>query len=423
MTGDVPLRAAWPATGGQAGIWLADQHLGGSAAYNTTVAFTIEGADEAAVESAYRRLLECTPGLRVRMGLDRQGDVIQWIADVDPDVDWVTRPVDPVQGPDVDERLREVVARPFLTDGGQLCRLVAGHTPQGNVVAVLVAHHLVNDGASQVALAHRFVDALAGQIDGQVPSRYVGLVETVRKAEHRARSDDHEYWVRRVTARGLGNDAVDSCPIVDRAGSAAGYTRGRCGVRHLAQVVALARSTGASPFLVMAGSVHRALTAVGLNPLGLGVAVSVRPHHGRDDDVVGCFVNQVFLTATPAPGEPFAAFLTREVPGWREDLSRRCLPLLDLADDSQLAGYAPHLNRFTVSLRRAPEALSWRHGALRVSAELFKRYLAPRSDLAIRLIQRGQQLEYDAEWRPSLSLQIAHTFPATLDAILSGEQA
>lgn len=410
----------YPTTGAQAGLWLADQRLGPGCAYHVVLAFTLEGrVDLQRVEAAWRGLVDQIAPLQLRMGLDEQGRVGQWFAPVSGRVWWSDVRVSSPDDLDLDPVLGRWVREPFDPDGGELCRMAAAPTVDGHTAVVLVAHHLLCDGISQTVLADRFVECvLQGTVRSAPAQRYLELVRHVREAEEGCLRREGERWAMRVTHRLAGDRWWPS----ETSEHGPGHVRLHVDAATTNRLRGLARRVGGSLFLVLVGAVHRALAVLGCDRTVTSVAASVRPPDGAYDDVVGHFVNQVPLLASHRPGGSLPDLVSQEVPGWREDLTTRTLPPLALSEHATLAPLMADLHRVMVSERRSPATPVRRYaggdvGPITVS--LFTRSYQCRSDLMVRFIRRGDDIEYDVDWSSALPPEISVHFVRVLSDVLA----
>ncbi|GAA2909523.1 hypothetical protein GCM10010517_75950 [Streptosporangium fragile] len=384
-----------PTTSGQAALWYADQKRAANGGYNVSIVWTINQdvpAPEIAV--SWSRLRQEVPALSVRMGLDRDGAVVQWTCAEELAQEYADFADSPDAEMEAAAFLSARTARAFDTDGGPLARLVVARVSREVMVVTLVAHHLIVDGVSQVHLARRFAAAL--QPFGEEPSsqHYADLIDLVRQDESRTHPADRAYWSERVAGFLNGADWFAADPMGD-LGVRAGRRRGEVVGADLASLTAAARDLGVGLYLLVAAAVHRAMAMAGVERTVVCSAVSVRPIGGALDDVVGCFINLVPLTARHLPGETLGELVRREAAGWRRDHCHRNLSLLEIGG----TGSPPNrLDRVFFSYRETDPTLTWTGPGPDVSADLFTEYPATRSDLTVRVLRGVDRLHYEVEW-------------------------
>lgn len=399
------MRSFEPTTASQAAIWVADQYLGPSGAYNVAVILTVRGGmTRADVEGACRRLARATPALRIRMGIDRQGNIVQWFAPKGPVLEWLGT----VAG-DMADVYRRCIDRPFEADGGELTRFVACETSDGDIAVMIIGHHAVLDGLSQALIAERFVACLRGVPGSQSPGRYRDLVRWCIDREERAKSSNQDYWFDRV-ATGLGDgDWVASSRVAGRRENHRSLMPDSCHRR----LSFLSARCHVSLFLMLMGAIHHTLAASGMSRTVVCTAVSLRPPDGSCDDVVGCFVGQIPLIAASRQGESLADLVLREAPHWQCDLRRRHTPFPVII--SQLRGHGGEkvrIDRVITSFRRSQSLMAWHLGSGDVVADIFNKYYSAKTDLSVRFMARGSGLEYDIEWSADAPVELSTMFDA-----------
>lgn len=384
-----------PTTTGQAAMWYADQREGADGSYSVTVVWTVGGDVAAArIAGAWSRVQRETPALRMRMGLDRAGAVVQWLSSEELALDHADFQDRPEGGTEGAAFLTQRSAQAFDSDGGPLARLVCARVRRDVTVVALVAHHLIVDGLSQVYLARRFAAALLPPGGEPSSQHYAAVTGAVRQAEARTREADRAYWVPRVAGFLGGADWFTGAPTAHP-----GYASGGVSGDGLALLVAAAHDLGVTVYLLVAAAVHRALSIAGAGRTVVCSSVSVRPSGGAHDDVVGCFVNVIPLTASHAPGETLGDLVRRESAGWRRDHRHRHLSLLDIAGtDGAVSGAPNRLDRVFLGFRQTDPTLTWTGPGLTLSAGLANRYPATKSDLQVRFFRGADRLHYELEW-------------------------
>jgi hypothetical protein len=402
---------AYATTLGQQSVWFADQALGVTSAYHVTVTVSIDGfVSRSSIDQACERLADSTPALRVRIGIDDNGDVVQWFSAELLPIEWLAVP----EGCDdktVQRVIREGVSRPFDVDGGALVRFVAVRADDQRTVLVIVGHHTVMDGVTQGIVADRFVECLSGPVAPQPPERYLDLVRQVVRAETQAAVTDIPYWLSRlVDGLQTGDWATEGGAV-----GSGGNTRTPLPADRLEEYRRVAADLHVSLFTVVLGVVHHVLGTFGVTTSVVCSAASVRPRDGSHDRTAGCFVNQVPLIARHEPGETAMDLVARQSPQWREDIRRRYLPLITIRDAlSARSGVPVRLDHAFASFRSPQATKGWQVGPLSVTAEIFNRYYEPKADLSVRFMWQAATLEYDIEWSPDAPRGLGADFAAAL---------
>ncbi|OLF09836.1 hypothetical protein BLA60_18910 [Actinophytocola xinjiangensis] len=299
---DVPMSFA------QQRLWFLHQLAEGDEAYHLPLAYRVTGElDVDALRAAVGDLVVRHESLRT-VFVERDGVPVQHVV-ADPDVPFtVGTPLDEALGHRFD-LARELPLR------------VSVHPdPDGCVVLVLL-HHIAADGWSQGPLCRDLATAYAARLGGAAP-RWEPL--PVRYA-------DFAVWQREllesVSAGQIGfwRDALAGVPdelalLTDRPRPAIGSVAADGVEFHLDRelhqaLVALARSGGASLFMVVQAGLAGLLTRLGA---GTDVVLG-SPLAGRLDDqlddLVGFFVNTLVLR-TDVSGDPGFAELVARVREW-----------------------------------------------------------------------------------------------------------
>lgn len=369
------------AVSSQAGIYYHEQRNPGGSSYNAPAYLDVRGAlDVAQVVRACTELVAATPALRLRFGLADSGDVGYWFSAEAPRVDVVDDEIDVV------EQLRI----PFDTDGGPLVRFVVGRPEKGRTSVVVLFHHLVGDGVSQALLPAKLARCIAGRVEAQSEESYDDLVARVRAAENLGRRTLADRWRARLPQQPplLPWPEVDEGPVWHR--------RLRFSHADLTHLRKAASETGTTLFSAVAAVVHRVLALNGVRFPAVSAVTSLRPRGGRDDDVPGCFINQVPLFASEDAGS-LRSTLRTNAEQWRADLRARAFPFLDLAAEMrERAGRGARLDRVVIGLRPLTTP-DWNDGVFAYSSHLYHEYAEAKSDLSFRFFWYDEGLDCDLE--------------------------
>ena len=412
-----------PATPGQASLFFAAQRAVSDCAYNVPTVVEVSGqVSDTALLAACRRLVERTPALRLRFGLDaRTGEVVQWISAEQPEIGFVERTPDQAQPIADYAEYRALEA--FEPDEGALCRLVVVRTGPRDAAIIVVTHHLIIDGVSHPELARRMGDAVADALAEQPDEQYAELVRHVLKEQGESRDRDHDHWAARLPAG-------SRLPSWRPPATADGADREPAGVADGRRLVALGPTAtsrtadaaeGVGLFCYLVAAIHRSMPVTGGDLSAVCAATSVRPRSGGYDAVTGCFINEVPMLADPAAAGSIRALAVAGAPGWKDDLRRRSYPFVDLASRVAHDGDANALrmDSVIVSYRRSPRILAWSRQGLSFSADLYPRYPMAKNEISVRFFHHPESLEYEVQWGRNLPIGHGEAFTADLASALA----
>ncbi|MFG3039424.1 amino acid adenylation domain-containing protein [Streptomyces sp. NPDC048330] len=374
-------------TGGQAGIWLAQQMDPDSSAYNIVYTLdlgpgTADGTDGSAVDlhrlaAAVRRAVEETECLRVSVvagddgprQLPRSRPVDIRVVDLrqaaDPEeaaAAWIAadrdRPVDLAEEP--------LTAHALLRLSDDRVRWAQRH------------HHIAVDGMGVTLLTRRAgelytLEERAPAAHGRSLARLVAADAEYRASERYA--EDRTWWAERMAGR------TEPVRLVERA--AAPMTRR---LRHTAELPgrtldrlrATARAAGVRPSRVLAAAVAAYLHRVtGAPDLVLGLPVTAR-HDEVSATVPGMVSNIVPLRLTVRPATTVGDLLAQTATAIADAVAHGRYRAEDLAKDLGLVDGVPELVGPTVNIQPRTDGLRFAdHDAV-----LRPEWLGPVSDLA-----------------------------------------
>lgn len=193
----------------------------------------------------------------------------------------------------------------------------------GEYLLVLVVHHIAGDGQSMGPLSRDVMSAYASRLAGREPmwepltvqyADYALWQRQVLGAADDPQSLMHAqlgFWTSTLTDAPDLLDLPTDRPRPAVASLSGGRVPVQIGADLHGKLLALARSRGASLFMVM----HAALTAVlgrlgGADDVVIGTPVAGRGEPGLDD-LVGMFVNTLALRTAVVATEPFTELLDR----------------------------------------------------------------------------------------------------------------
>ncbi|MFF8034748.1 amino acid adenylation domain-containing protein [Streptomyces sp. NPDC016626] len=394
---DRTTEAAMPLTGGQSGIWLAQQIEPDSSAY--TLAFVLElrgGVDPVRLAASARRAVAEAEALHVRVTTDGDGPrqtVLR--APVDVPVLDLRDETDPVRAAtawmDADRD------RPADLTGGPLFAQAVIRLTDDHVLWYQRYHHILVDGMG-VALITRRAGELytrgerAPAADDRSLSRLVAADQAYRASgRHRA---DRAHWLDRMSGR------PEPVRLLERAPAPMTRRRRRSTLldaRATARLDAAARGAGVRLSRLLVTAVAAYLHRVsGAPDLVLGLPVTARPD-AATATVPGMVSNVVPLRVPVRPhttGAELAAAVARIV---AEAVEHGRYRAEDLARDLGLAGGVAELVGPTVNVLPGTADLPFADHA----AELHPVWLGPAADLAFTFAQapdgQGIRVHLDAD--------------------------
>ncbi|WP_243867084.1 non-ribosomal peptide synthetase [Actinophytocola oryzae] len=290
-----------PLSFAQQRLWFLHRLEGGSATYNVPLVLRLTGeVDVAALRAALNDVVDRHEALRTVFPA-ADGVPYQHVLP-SATVDLVTSNVS-----DVDAAVAETVRRVFDLENGIPVRAELLATGDDRHVLVLVFHHIAADGWSMAPLWRDLGTAYAARVAGRAPGWAPLPVQyadyTLWQRELPGLESQLDYW--RATLAGLPDrtELPTDRPHPPVASYRGGFFTFGWDAELLAGLGELARSCGASVFMV----VHAALAAL-LTRLGAGTDVPVgTPVAGRTDqaleNLVGFFVNTLVLRVDTA-GDP-----------------------------------------------------------------------------------------------------------------------
>ncbi|WP_030039859.1 non-ribosomal peptide synthetase, partial [Streptomyces resistomycificus] len=388
--------AGMPLTGGQSGIWLAQQIEPDSSAYHLAYVLELRGdVDLARLVAAVRGAVGEAEAPHVRFTAER-GTPWQTVARFPVDVlvlDLRGEP-DPEQSAaawmDTDRR------RTAPLEAGPLFAQAVLRLADDRVLWYQRYHHVVVDGLGVVLLTRRAGELYtAGDQDSAAPdwalTHLVDADEAYRRsAQHRA---DRAYWLDRLTGRPEPVRLVERAPtpMTRRLRRTTGLSP-----RTVARLDAVARGAGTrlSRLLVAAVAAYLHRTS-GARDLVLGLPVTARPD--TVPAVPGMVSNVVPLCLSVHPGTTGAELVAHVRQAVTEAVEHGRYRAEDLARDLGLADGVAELVGPTVNV--LPRTADLRFGD-HVS-ELHPAWLGPVSDLAFSFSEappgQGVRLHLDAD--------------------------
>jgi acyl carrier protein len=306
----------------QHGMWIAAR-MGAATAYHMPVVVTLDGPpDRGALAKACRAVVERHPllGCAVR---DADGDPVLVPAERQPALEEAGS-------------VAEAVTRPFDLHTGPLARFAL----VGEDTFVVVAHHLVFDGASKDVLVADLAACYRGEVPAELPP--ADSVAAQRDRVAALLPEAAEFWA------GRWHEPADTA-----VPGGALRSRGAADADVLELGLDIPALEGLTSFEVLVAAVHVLLASYGNAEVATALDLSTRT--AAEAGHIGAYVNELPLFSRPSGGTPFADFAAgiraelREVYRYREVPLARAVP-----------GLRPHTALAPVSLsyRRLPEGRS-----------------------------------------------------------------
>ncbi len=304
-----------PLSFAQRRLWFLNRLEGaGASTYNLPIALRLTGElDHAALRAAFRDVVERHESLRTIYPEGADGTPRQKVLGIDES--WSGLDVVDATEDQVATLVGDIAGRGFDLVGEAPVRTRLLSVDATTHVLVVVLHHIAGDGWSMAPLARDIATAYAARTEGRVPDWEPLPVQYADYTLWQQATLGHEsdpdsvlsrqvqYWTR--TLSGLPEQL--ELPV-DRPRPAVASHRGDTvsfglGADLHADIIALARESGASMFMVL-----QAAFATLLSRLGGGTDIPIgSPVAGRTDealdDLVGFFVNTLVLR-TDLSGNP-----------------------------------------------------------------------------------------------------------------------
>ncbi|MFD4575725.1 amino acid adenylation domain-containing protein [Streptomyces sp. NPDC058417] len=342
-----------PASFAQQRLWFLSQLRGGGTAYNETLAFTLTGPlDRRLLAAAFDVLTDRHETLRTRL-VAEAGGVVQHI---DPPGGGFPLAFEDLAGtPDGDARVaarqREEAGTAFDLEHGPLGRGRLLAVRPDRHVLLLTFHHSVYDGASLNVMMRELGPVYEALADGRahplpdLPAQYADHAHRQREAVlGGALAAQEEYWVRTLA------DAPTLLELpTDRPRPAEqSFDGGRVEFRLDADVTAalrvLARSCGATPFVVVLTGWALLLARLsGQEDIVVGTPVANR-RGPEASGLIGFLVNSLPIRVDLSGSPTVAEAVTRVRAVVRDALAHQDLPferVVERVNPPRSAAYTP----------------------------------------------------------------------------------
>ncbi|MFF7459763.1 amino acid adenylation domain-containing protein, partial [Kitasatospora sp. NPDC008115] len=312
---------AIPLSFAQQRLWFIHKLEGPSATYNMPLALRLTGdLDRQALQDAINDVIARHEALRtVFRDVDGQGS--QYI--LDPDRSRIGLHAVPVEEDRIQDELNRAARHEFdLSVQVPLHAELLTVSPRDSVL-MLVLHHIAGDGWSMAPLARDLIAAYTARLTGaepdwpQLPVQYADYTLWQRELlgddsdPESPFSRQYRYWADQLAGLPEQVTVPTDRPRPTTAGNAGDVCAFSFDADLHRELAELARSAGATVFMVLQASMAALLTRLGAGtdiPIGSGIA-------GRTDenldDLVGFFVNTLVLRTDTAGNPSFTDLLAQ----------------------------------------------------------------------------------------------------------------
>jgi len=403
-------------TAAQAALFFAEESAEVNGAFNLTLRVDVHGGlSDRRLSAACRHLYDTTSALRIRIALELSTGNLTYR--FSPDFPGVqTHRVDGT-GAEFQRILNALIRAPFEVDEGALARFAVIRTGPRTASVIVIAHHLLLDGASHVELAERLARYLGGARGVDDAAEYRALTRQVRAGEDRSRAADRDYWRERM-AVGL-SPAVPSAYLDQQARG------GRVTLTFDSATMAKLRATGesrggSSGFKAVLSGIHRCLPGAVDGATTIVCAATSQRRRSGERPVIGMFVNELPMLARHRSGDGAADILSRESARWQQDLRRRAFPFIDLVGlIQQRVGAQVPVTSVMFAYRACPRRLLSGFDGITCSVQLDYSYPVSMAELSIRFFDHGDEGSCQVHWGAQLSDDAGKAFSARLAEELS----
>ncbi|MFN3432265.1 MAG: condensation domain-containing protein, partial [Candidatus Sericytochromatia bacterium] len=293
----LPLDEPGPLSFAQERFWLEQQAAPDSPRLHVPVAIRLSGAlDADALEAAVRAVVDRHESLRT--AIRDSGDGPRPVVLSTDALPWTRLDQTGQPEADLDVAMRAFAAEPFDLAAGLPVRVQLWALADDRHLLLLVAHHAAVDGVSLGLLGQEVAAAYAALRLGQawtpapLPCRYADLAAADRRALAEGAFDrDMAYWRDRLA----GVPAESTLPATRTDAAlptfSGGLVRSRLSAPVAAALEALARDTGATPFMGLLAA-FMALARRHGAPADMVVGTPVAGRHRLEAEALaGCFLN------------------------------------------------------------------------------------------------------------------------------------
>ncbi|MET9857272.1 AMP-binding protein, partial [Streptomyces sp. NPDC006450] len=347
MSEVLPLPDRTPASPAQQGVWLTDRLGLAREAFHMPVRISFDRIDTQALVRAVAVVTGRHPALAARL-VERDGQVWQEPAARRPELVQLEAPEDEA---DLEKRLEEEAARPFVLETGPLSRFTLHRRSDGSAELLVTAHHSVFDGNSKDILTRDLAAAYGPASHGVAiaPAEPAASAPPTADADTVRRASEW-YGPRWAAATEPVLPGVSHAPTVAGAGETVEWRLGAAEAEELAAAAAL---VGTTVFEFLLAALHGLLRRYGGESVPVSVPLSTRTTELREE--IGLFVNELPVHAPPAAdaSQTFAAFAAAVRAEVRAGYPYRSVPF-----GAAVTALSPRVGLTAVSLgyrRRGPD--------------------------------------------------------------------
>ncbi len=319
---------------GQEALWFLHRLEPESSAYHIAAAVrVVSGLDLARLEGALRALLRRHGELRARFP-EVEGRPRRRV-EPDPPLALSLHGADGLGLGELQERVAAAAAIPFDLEQGPLLRVDVWRRDEGEVVLLLVVHHVVADFWSMAVLARELGALYQGAGLGPPPSRGRVIGQLRRELAGESGERHWEYWRDQLEGAATDLDLPTDFPFSRERRDRGASFRLDLGPQRLEALEAVARRGRATPFSALLAAFEALLARWS----GQGDFLVGAPMAGRlraeSADLIGYHVNTVPLRARVTRAGTFAQLMAAAQEAARGALEHQEYPLSWLTERLQ----------------------------------------------------------------------------------------
>jgi amino acid adenylation domain-containing protein len=352
--------APFPLSETQRALWSLAQRQPASAAYHVPLALEWPGPlDRERFRIALKHALKTHEGLRTAIRFDRDQPK-QSILEQDG-ADIFEEDLSACSPAEVREHIQSLIAQPFDFENGPLWRMHWLKKPDGAILPLFVAHHIVFDGQSALLFLETLWQTYR---DGEKESGSAGamvatgrdFVDWERRYLNSVRAKrDREYWIRVLSGFDREGSLFPERPT-DTASASAKFSLGGAVYLELVReefdvVKRTAVELEISVHTLMLAAFQILLAArCSRRSILVGIPADIRPE-AEFEETVGCFINMLPITSEIHPESTAGDFIGRLRSHLLEACEHRFFAFNRLAAERS-AG--PGASRLSSALHREP---------------------------------------------------------------------
>ncbi len=356
----------FPASFGQHGLWLVDQFNPASTAYSLPVLLRVAGAlDVEVLERVLNEIVQRHEILRTTFSLqgDRLVQVISQSARVSLPIDDLSSLPEPEREARAFELARAEIRRPFDLGRGPLFRACLWRLGERDHVLLLCLDHLVADWWSFAVLFRELTALYRAFTRGEgspLPDLALQYADFSQWQHERMRGKNLEenlsYWKAALAGAPPVLDLLTDRPRAPRQTSPGACESGLLSVGLSAQLKALSRREGVTPFMTLLAAFFTLLSRhTGQTDLVVGSPIANRTRVELES-LIGLMMNTLVLRADLSGNPTFRELLARVGRSCVEAYAHQEMPfekLLEELNPERTLSHSP-LFQVLVTLQNAP---------------------------------------------------------------------